>query len=84
MRFKVGLTFAERKARNADNESEQERINQWHPHFCVWPRRVGHLLVWLELVERKRVEEWYGYTKRWVWYYRTPDQAEHPMNSGGQ
>lgn len=80
MRFKVGPTSAEQIEAEKHLTTEQERLNQWHPHYCLFPRRIGHLLVWLEYVERKRVQEWTGYYYGWAWEYRTPDQAEHPMN----
>jgi hypothetical protein len=42
---------------------------QWHPHFAVWPVRVGsHDCRWLEWVERKA--DFSGYGGDVYWEYR--------------
>jgi hypothetical protein len=82
MRFNCGPTWEEKQMLSQMKEKqEQERLTQWHPFFCLWPRRCGKICVWLETIERKGVQRWDDYGgPSWSWSYRTPDQAEHPMN----
>lgn len=70
MRFKARDRVGETILR----ELKRERyLTQWHPFFCLIPRRVGDEIVWLEHVQRKGRwhEGWYdpGY---WEWEYRIP------------
>jgi hypothetical protein len=33
-------------------KSRQKKIGDWHPHFCLLPRKIGDYWVWLEYVQR--------------------------------
>lgn len=70
MRLKV----RDRVLEAIEREILKERyLTQWHPYFCLIPRRVGDEVVWLETIQRKGrfVEGWYS-KDRWEWEYRIP------------
>jgi hypothetical protein len=70
MKFNCGLPRDERRA--LAWESERNRLEQWHPFFCLLPRRLGGstTCVWLEWIRRKGHYE-DGYNGRgWVFEYR--------------
>lgn len=72
MRWQAGPTLAERVTKI--NESRTSYFTQWHPFYCLIPRRVGQEIVWLETIQRKgRFEEGHGYASdQWTWEYRVP------------
>lgn len=51
-----------------DGLAQMERLKQWHPFYCLFPRRMTGTrdCRWLEVVERK------GYFAHdyWIWSYR--------------
>lgn len=68
MRLHCGPTRAER---TLVRETEQrEYLTQWHPFFCLLPRRVGHECVWLETIQRKGRQDYSGYNLVWFFEYR--------------
>lgn len=66
MKLNCGPTYEERYA------TKMERLKNWHPCFCLIPRRIDgtNQCRWLETVERRGVFEC-GYTgSYWEWQYR--------------
>jgi hypothetical protein len=68
MKFNCGPSLAERAILHAN--SRTMRLQQWHPFFCLLPRRVGHQCVWLETIQRKGRQGYCGYTLEWYFEYR--------------
>ena len=54
-----------------DWAEERERLENWHPHFALWPRRVAtHDCRWLEWIERKGKYYWDVDYEFFSWEYR--------------
>jgi len=60
------------KRREQAKIERNERLQQWHPFFCLLPRVIGDELVWLETVLRKCRWDGYGYNREWIKEYRIP------------
>ena len=71
MRFNCGPSLSERQIKRA-NERDA-RLQQWHPFFCLLPRRIGHTCYWLEWVQRKGRQGYCGYTLEWYFEYRVQE-----------
>lgn len=70
MRFYCGPTADEKQI---VAEKEEARLQQWHPFFCLRPRRIGRECVWLETVLRKGRLSEYGYNSpEWYFEFRLP------------
>lgn len=73
MRFNCGPSLAERLIVRSHKRTLY--LEQWHPFFCLLPRRVGEQCIWLEYIERKGRQGYCRYSlDLWVWYfeYRLP------------
>lgn len=64
MKFNCGPTPEQRA------KARMERLTNWHPYFCLWPRRIGpNDCRWLETVQRKLTFKKYVGTRsvlRWT------------------
>lgn len=74
MIFNCGKPFSQRCAERTEELYAQR--TQWHPFFCLLPRRVGTQCVWLETIRRKGRLEDCGYSTRWYYEYRLSLQRE--------
>lgn len=55
-----------RKSAMAREIEWRESVSDWHPFFCLKPRRIdSETVAWLETIERK--------LKWGEWYYRLPE-----------
>jgi hypothetical protein len=68
MRFNCGPSLAERAIMRAQRRNEY--LEQWHPFFCLLPRRIGRECVWLEWIQRKGRQGYCGYSLEWFFEYR--------------
>jgi hypothetical protein len=68
MKFNCGPSLAERVILRSQRKTQ--RLMQWHPFFCLLPRRVGDQCVWLETIQRKGRQGYCGYTLEWYFEYR--------------
>lgn len=67
MKINCGPTPEERQA------ARLNAAQNWHPFFCLWPRRVGlGDCRWLETIERKGKSFSAGPYSFWLWEYRAP------------
>jgi hypothetical protein len=59
VRFDCGEEWAEKR----------KRLENWHPFYAIWPRRVApHDCRWFEMIERRGM---YGpHYAEWFWSYR--------------
>ena len=61
MKWDCGPDWAEKK----------KMLEDWHPFFCLWPRRIAsHDCRWLEWVERRGEFFYDGWDSDWTWEYR--------------
>jgi hypothetical protein len=51
-------------------EPREDRLTDWHLHFCLLPRKVGSERVWLETVERKGKPWASWHESGYDWEYR--------------
>jgi hypothetical protein len=68
MRINCGPTWAERTL--VRETARRKYLTQWHPFFCLLPRRVGNQCVWLEYIQRKGRQDYKGYHLSWYFEYR--------------
>lgn len=68
MRFHCGPSWAERII--VKEQSRRAYLTQWHPFFCLLPRRIGNECVWFETIQRKGRRDYCGYNLRWYFEYR--------------
>ena len=55
MKINCGPTPEER------NKARHEYLTNWHPFFCLWPRRLGpNDCRWLETIQRKKTYHSFG------------------------
>ena len=67
MKLNCGLPADERAALKW--KAKKAYLEQWHPFFALWPRRVGPTqCVWLEWIRRKGTWCEYQYHGAW-WRY---------------
>lgn len=78
MKFNCGPSAAERAIVN--RAKRDAYLEQWHPFFCILPRRIGHTCHWLEYVRRKGRQSEYGYGGP-EWYFEFRPSLEY-HNSG--
>ena len=55
-------------------QRKRDALKQWHKFFCLWPRKIGTYIYWLEYIEaRIKYEDW-EYTE---WEYRELSKVTH-------
>lgn len=61
------------------------RLHNWHPFFCLLPRRITgtHECIWLETIERKGEYVCRFGGSYWEWEYRVKDRSTGLDGPGG-